>query len=142
MNRRGLLAVGALAIAAVVLVCCGLPLFVLNHLRMRDRPELLYGYYEGELDDYVRRLETGEVIYVEGRGYGIPQYLIGHGARYCTKHGDCFCITFGFIADSAVPELWYSLTGFEPMPAELADLNRNGVYEWIPLAPNWAACYR
>jgi hypothetical protein len=79
---------------------------------------------------------------VAGRGYGIPQYLIDKGARYCTKHGDCFCVRFGFIADSAVPELWYSPSGFDPMPAELAHMNRNGVYKWIPLASQWAACYR
>ena len=89
--------------AVVLLGCCGLSLYLLNHVRMQDKPEALYWHYESRLEDYAGRLEAGEVIYVEGRGYGIPQYLIDHGARYCTRHGDCFCVSFGFIADSAVP---------------------------------------
>src|SRR5437868_6512761 len=93
----------ALPVVAILLGCCGLPMHLLNHQRMQDAPELLYPYYESRLHDYGRRLEAGEVIFVEGRGYGIPQYLIDHGARYCTKHGDCFCVSFGFIADSTVP---------------------------------------
>lgn len=127
---------------AILFGCCGLPLLWLNDQRMYDRPELIYPRYESRLKDYGRRLSAGEVNYEETRKYGIPQYLINHGARYCTKHGDCFCVTFGFIADSAVPELWYSPSGFDPLPAELAHINRNGVHVWIPLAPQWAACYR
>ena len=92
-------------VAAVLLACCGLPLYFLNHLRMQDSPELLYPYYESRLQDYGQRLSARKVNYEETRKYGIPQYLIDHGARYCTKHGDCFCITFGFIVDDAVPEL-------------------------------------
>jgi hypothetical protein len=121
---------------------CGLSLYWLKHQQMQDCPELLYPYYQSRLQDYGRRLSAGEVNYEETRKYGIPQYLIGHGARYCTKHADCFCVSFGFIADSAVPELWYSPHGFDPMPAELAHMSRNGVHEWIRLAPQWAACYR
>ena len=131
-----------LPIAAVLFCCCGVPLYFVNHLRMQDRPELLYPYYESRLHDYGRRLSAGDVNYEETRKYGIPQYLIDHGARYCTRHGECFCISFGCFADSAVPELWYSSGGFDPLPEELACLNRNGVYKWIPLAPQWAACYR
>jgi hypothetical protein len=125
-----------------MLGCCGVPLYFVFHLRMNDKPELLYDHYESRLQDYGRRLEAGEVNSIEGRGYGIPQYLIDHGARYCTKHGNCYCISFGFIADSAVPQLWYCPTGFDPMPTELAHINRNGVRRWIPLARQWAACYR
>jgi len=130
------------AIAFVVAACAGLPLYWLHHQRLQDKPELLYAEYEEELQDYARRLTAGDVVSVEGCGFGLPQYLIDHGARYCTKHGNCFCVSFGYIADSAVPELWYSPDGFDPMPAELAHMNRNGVYEWMPLAPKWAACYR
>jgi hypothetical protein len=109
---------------------------------MQDRPELLYPYYESRLNDYGRRLSAGVVNNEENRNYGIPQYLIDHGARYCIKHGDCFCVSFGAFLDNPTLELWYSPTGFDPMPTELALKNRKGVKEWIPLAPQWAACYR
>ena len=133
----------AVPVIALLLGCCGFPLYWFNHQRMQDRPELLHPYYKARLQDYGHRLKAGEVVSVEGRGYGIPQYLIDHGARYCTKHGDCYCISFGFIADSAIPELWYSPRGFEPMPEELARMNRGWPrHRWIPLAPQWAACYR
>ena len=132
----------ALPVVAVLLGCCGLPLYWLNHQRMQDKPEALYPYYESRLQDYGRRLAAGDVNYEEARKYGIPQYLIDHGARYCTKHGDCFCVSFGAFLDNPTPELWYSPNGFDPMPAELAHMNRNGVRQWIPLAPQWAACYR
>jgi hypothetical protein len=49
----------ALPVLAVLLCCCGLPLYFVNHLRMQDRPELLYPYYESRLHDYGRRLTAG-----------------------------------------------------------------------------------
>ena len=51
----------ALPVAAVLLGCCGLALYWLNHQRMQDRPELLYPYYESRLHDYGRRLSAREV---------------------------------------------------------------------------------
>ena len=141
MKRLRRVAVVLLPVVAVLIGCCGLPLYLLNHLRMHDKPEYLYGYYESRLQDYGRRLEVGDVNSVEGRGYGIPQYLIDHGARYCTKHGDCFCVSFGSFLDNPTPQLWYSPRGFDPMPAELTRSFRNPVHQWIPLAPQWAACY-
>src|SRR5262245_5491965 len=75
------------AIAFTVAVSAGVPLYWLHHQRLQDEPELLYAEYEEELQDYAGRLAAGEVVSVEGRGFGNPQYLIDHGARYCTKHG-------------------------------------------------------
>lgn len=141
-NRLQPVARLTLLVGAVLLCCCGLPLDWLNHQRMQDKPERLYPYYKSQLNDYGRRLSAGEMNYEEVRKYGIPQYLIDHGARYCTKHGDCFCVSFGAFPDNPTPELWYSPNGFDPMPAELAHMNRNGVRRWLPLAPQWAACYR
>ncbi|VTR96244.1 unnamed protein product [Gemmata massiliana] len=143
MGKRWRRVRSALIVTAVLFGCCGLPLYFVNHLRMQDRPELLYPYYESRLQDYGRRLSAGAVNYEETRKYGIPQYLIDHGARYCTKHGDCFCVSFGSFFDTPTPELWYSPSGFDPMPEELAQMNRGWPrHQWIPLAPQWAACYR
>ena len=113
----------------------------INESRMQDRPELLYFAHEKELADYAQRLDSDQVQFVEGRGFGIPPYLIDYGARYCTKHGDCFCISFGFMADSSVPELWYSPEGLKPPPPPLANKLKEGVRRWQILAPKWAACY-
>ncbi len=112
-----------------------------QHQRMNDRPELLFQEYESQLNEYASRLTTGEVISVDGRGYGIPQYLIDHGAKSCTKHGNCFCIWFYQYLDNPTPQLWYSPDGFDPMPVEISNKKRGGYSEWIPLAQKWAALY-
>lgn len=142
MNRYRAIIVIGLAVLGTMFLCCGMLSYWLFHQSMNDKPELLYVHYEVELQEYASRLESGDERFVEGRGYGLPKYLIDHGARYCTKHGDCFCIEFGFMGDEDVPELWYSPRGFDPLPRELADANSKGVHKWTPLSPSWAACYR
>jgi hypothetical protein len=131
----------ALPAAVVLGVCCGVPLYLLRHWQMQDTPELVCRHYERELQEYGRRLQAGEVRYVEGRGYGLPRYLIAHGARYCTRHGDCFCVWFGFILDDLVPQLWFSPNGFDPMPEEIAEQTRPRYARWEQLSPQWGACY-
>ncbi len=81
MRRLPLILVVLLLVVAVIGGCFGVPLCLLQHQQMQDKPELVYRHYERELQDYGRRLQGGEVRYVEGRGYGLPDYLIAHGAR-------------------------------------------------------------
>jgi hypothetical protein len=121
---------------------CGLPFYWLKHQWMQDNPPSVYRYYQAELDRYAQRLQTGAVRYVEGRGYGIPQFLIDHGARYVVKKGDCYVVIFGFMPTDAVPELWFSPDGFDPIPAELASVkNGKGYFHWKQLSAHWGACH-
>jgi hypothetical protein len=131
-----------LIVASIGQGLCLLPLNLLKHQRMKDRPELVYRCYEHELQEYGRRLQIGDVRYVEGRGYGLPQYLIDHGARYCVKKGNCFCVFFGFILDDPIPELWFSPSGFDPMPPEIAEDCRTQQGQWETLSSQWGAYYR
>ncbi len=138
--RRILLVV--LPAVAVLGSCGGLLGYWLRHLRMQDNPAAVYRYYRPELHRYAERLQAGEVHSVAGRGYGIPQFLIDHGARYVVKEGDCFVVVFGFMPTDAVPELWFSPRGFDPLPPDLEALKRGkGYFRWEPLSPQWGACY-
>jgi hypothetical protein len=130
-----------LAVVALVFGCCGLPLYLLDHQRMQNNPKRIFRRYEPELRGYAHRLEAGEVYSEEGRGYAIPPFLIDHGARYTTKEGDCFVISFGFMPTDAVPELWYCPKGFDPLPEALADRKRHSYFQFVQLAPDWAECH-
>jgi hypothetical protein len=127
---------------AALLGCCGLPLYWLQHQRLQDDPAAVYRQYEAELHRYAERLQAGDVNNVEGRGYGIPQFLIAHGARYVVKRGDCYVVVFGFMPTDAVPELWFNANGFDPLPPELDELKRqSGFLQWEQLSPQWGACH-
>ena len=99
---------------------------------------MLYPYYESRLHDYGRRLTAGDEYDEETRKYvpHRPQRAVLQEARGLLLHQLRAHRRFGRA------ELWYSPDGFDAMPADLAHMNRNGVYEWVPLAPQWAACYR
>jgi hypothetical protein len=132
------------ALPAVVIIggCCGFPLYWLHHERMNEHPERIYPYYKRELHEYGRRLEAGDVRYVEDRGYGIPRFLIDKGAKWVVKNEDCYVVVFHTFVDNPTPELWYSPAGFDPMPPTAAKLAADPKARWQPLAPQWAACYR
>jgi hypothetical protein len=132
----------ALPVVAGMLVCCGLPLYWSHQQRMQDNPARVYRHYQSELHRYAERLQAGEVRYVEGRGYALPQFLIDQGARYVIKIDDCFVVVFGFMPTDAVPELWFSPNGLNPRPRTLERrAHGKGHFEWEQLSPNWGACY-
>jgi len=131
-----------LAAATIIGGCCGLPFYWLQHQRMRNNPAAVYRHYQPELHRYAERLQAGEVHSVEGRGYAIPQFLIDHGARYVVQKGDCFVVIFEFLPTDAVPELWFSPNGFDPLPPDLAALKQDKEYfRWEQLSPQWGACH-
>lgn len=136
--------VAAASILAAVSGCCGVPLYFVNHLRLQNNPDGLYWRYKDELHEYARRLDAGDVEFVEGCGYAVPQCLIDHGACRCVKRADCFCVTFcQDFFDTPLPELWYSPSGFAPVPEPVAKMNRDWPrHKWVPLTRNWAANYR
>lgn len=130
-----------LPVSVVLLGCFGLPLGWLQHQRMHERPELIYPHYSQELDAYGRRLEVGDVLYVEGRGYAIPQFLIDKGAKWIVRQGDCYVVVFNSFLDNPTPELWYCPGGFDPMPAAAGKVATDPKARWQQLAPRWAARY-
>jgi hypothetical protein len=141
MKRLRQILLVALPTAVVLGGCCGLSLYWLMHQRMQDNPAAVYRCYKAELHRYAERLQAGEVRYVEGRGYGIPQFLIDHGARYVVKKGDCYVVIFGFMPTDAVPELWFSPNGFDPLPLDLETLKHGkGYFHWEQLSSQWGAC--
>jgi hypothetical protein len=119
-----------------------LTLFLLQHHRMQDNPAAVYRCYESDLHRYAERLQGGEIRSIDGRGYDIPQFLIDHGARSVVKKGECFVVIFGFLPTDAVPELWFSPSGFDPLPPELnARKQGKGHFDCEQLSPQWAACH-
>lgn len=142
MKRLRKIVIPLLAATFIFGGCCGLPLYWLHHQRMQDDPALVYRHYDRELHRYAERLVSGEVYSEPNRGYAIPQFLIDHGARYVVKKDECFVVVFGFMPTDAVPELWYSPKGFDPLPAGLEVLKQHsGYFHWEELSPNWGACF-
>ncbi len=58
------------------------------------------------------------------------------------KKGDCFVVVFGFMPTDAVPELWFSPNGFDPLPPDLEALKQGKRYfDWEQLSLQWGACH-
>lgn len=108
---------------------------------LQRQPDRVFRKREAELRDYVSRMQNGEIIHVEKRGYAIPQFLIDAGASSVRKSEDgCIVIFFDFMPTDAVPELWYSEQGFDPFPEGLEDRKRRAFFQWKLLAPDWGYC--
>jgi hypothetical protein len=116
-------------------------------LRLRDNPTRVYQHYSRELEQYVSRLQSGQVAcdsqgpYATG-DYAIPQFLIGAGARHVRKQGDCFVITFEYMMTDSVPQLWFSPSGCEPLPTALEEIKeQRKTFQWRQLSSKWGECY-
>jgi hypothetical protein len=141
MKRHWKIGVSILSIATAVGFCSGLTLYLLHDLRMRNKPARIFSSYHAELRQYIQQLESDDVHSEEGQAYPIPPFLIDHGARYVRKEGDCFVIIFSFMPTDAVPELWYSPQGFEPLPQGLVDRKGRLYFRFQQLAPEWGECF-
>jgi hypothetical protein len=109
---------------------------------MQDDPAAVYRHYEPDFHRFAERLQAGEIRGIEGRGYAMPQFLIDHGAQYVVKKGDCFVVIFSFMPTDAVPELWFSPSGFDPLPPDLESRKQgNGYFHWEQLSSQWGACH-
>lgn len=115
-------------------------LLELLNLWSDDNPRLVYWRYGTALDGYVSRLQAGRVAQNSDGQYAIPQFLIDRGARHIARDGNCFVITFGFMTTDAVPELWFSPSGFDPLPAGIAERKRHGYFQFRRLSAHWAEC--
>ena len=105
------------------------------------QPDKLFRKRETELREYVQRINAGEVLHEEKRGYAIPQFLIDAGATLVKKQNDgCIVIFFDFLPTDAVPELWYYARGFDPLPAGLQERKQRAYFHWELLAPDWGYC--
>jgi hypothetical protein len=125
-----------LLVGSAVVSACGC-----GELDTNRHPDAVFRRHEADLRDYVRRIQAGDVAFVEGRGYGIPQFLSDAGARAVQKEEDgCIVIFFDFMPTDAVPELWYSEKGFTPLPKGLEQRKQRAVFKWTELAPDWGYC--
>ncbi len=126
-----------------VLACAPLPIGVGcgAGVETQRHPDKVFGKREADLREYIRRINAGEVYHEDKRGYTVPQFLIDAGATVVKKQDDgCIVIFFDFLPTDAVPELWYSERGFDPLPAGLQARKRRPFFHWQPLAPDWGYC--
>ena len=141
VRRKRMLRI-ALMVITSLLLCCGIPGYWLFHQSLHGHPERIYPHYSQELDVYGQRLETGDVQFVEGRGYAVPQFLIDKGVKWVYKSGSCYGIVFTSMLDNPTPMLWFSPGGFDPIPREVAKIFNEPQAEWRQLSPTWGMCYK
>jgi hypothetical protein len=103
-------------------------------------PVQIFREREAVLRKYVRQIDDGQIKQVESCGYPIPQSLIDAGVKAVTTQDGCVVITFWFLPTDAVPELWYSPRGFDPLPKGLEERKRENYFESEQLTPDWFFC--
>lgn len=114
--------------------------FIWN-LRTDDHPARTYWRYSSRLAQYAERLQAGRVAIDSNGEYAIPQFLIDRGARHVFREGTCYVITFGFLPTDAVPELWFSPSGFDPLPKAIDERRHRAYFQFSRLNREWAECY-
>lgn len=127
-------------ILAVVLVLALAASWAVWNGRTDRNPARVYRRYSSELAAYAERLRAGRVAHDASGEYAMPRFLIERGATHARREGNCLVITFGFMPTDAVPELWYSPTGFDPLPGGIAERKRRAYFNFVPLSSNWAEC--
>ena len=127
-------------IVGAVLVVASVASWAIRDARADRDPARVYSRYSSELAAYAERLQTGRVPRDSNGEYAMPQFLIDRGATHVRREGECFVITFGFMPSDAVPELWFSPTGFDPLPKELAERKHHPYFRFVQLSDEWAEC--
>ena len=127
-----------LCILSIFVAGCGLG----PELAKKTHPDpvRMFREREVELRDYVRRINTEQLLIADDQGYEIPQFLVDAGAKEVKKKDVCLIIVFNFLPTDAVQELWYCERGFGPLPAGLAERKRQAFYQWELLTPDWGFC--
>jgi hypothetical protein len=122
----------------VVLAFCGWSW--LGQWRAYGDPSRVYARHNAQLVEYTRHWQTGE-LKPDARGeYAMPRFLADCGATHARQEGDCLVVTFGFLPTDAVPELWFSPSGFDTPPAGIADRKKCAYFRFALLSPTWAEC--
>jgi hypothetical protein len=143
MKAVARIAITAGAVATVFGGCCGGAWWYWDQMRMYQNPERVFCRHEAELREYVARLQAGQVPAAVGREpneYCMPQFLTNRGAtRAFWREGRAVIVFFVGPVD-AVPQLEYSPEAFGPEEVE-RERHARRHFRWVPLAPDWAACY-
>lgn len=97
---------------------------------------------EKEIRQYIADVQLGKFPKrADGRGFPVLNVLANNGARYVERNGDCIVITFGFMPTDPVPQLWYSPSGFSPVPLPIQHLKaRHKLFVWHQLQSDWGYC--
>jgi hypothetical protein len=133
-HLRCLPILGAALVAGSIVSCAAWD------VRADRDPARVYRRYSSELHAYVARIQAGSVARDPRGEYAMPQFLIDRGATHARREGDCIVITFGFLPADAVPELWFSPTGFDPPPEGIAQRKHHPYFKFDVLSPAWAEC--
>ena len=136
-RRRSLLLASGLVAAALVVV---LILHVVRRIFF-PTPTEVFERNEADIRLYVSNIQAGKIPErASGNGYAILQVLADHDATYVQKDGNCVVITFAFMPTDAVPQLWYSPGGFDPLPQPFAALTTHKYFKWQRIRNDWAYC--
>jgi|SRR6185437_12010995 len=113
-----------------------------SHVLRGGRPAEVLSRNEKEIRQYIANIQLGKIPKkVDGRGFLVLKVLGDNGVRYVEQNGNCIVITFGFMPTDSVPQLWYSPSGFSPLPAPIQELKtRHKVFEWHRLQNDWGYC--
>jgi hypothetical protein len=131
----------ALLLIPVAFVAGLLALRALRAVR-GNTPAEVFAKNESEIRQYVANLRAGKIPRSpDGRGFLVLKVLGDNGVTRVEQNANCTVITFGFMPTDAVPQLWYSPTGFSPLPVPLHDLKgQSKVFTWRQLKDDWGFC--
>jgi hypothetical protein len=142
-SRLSWVLVGFLLPIFVITPVVGFAVWLLPSGVREDHPIPVFRKHEAELREYAESVRTGKVeSSTEGwGGYPMPQWLVDEGAKHTDLRDGCVVITFFFMPTDAIPELWYSPAGFDPMPKALQERKQKPFFRWEQLAPDWGVCW-
>ena len=112
-----------LIIAAIALAVT----FIAGRMILRaisgSTPPEVFADNEKEIRTYIANLQLGKIPNSpDGRGFLVLKVLGDNGATHVDQEGGYVVITFGFMPTDAVSQLWYSPSGFAPLPQPIQDL--------------------
>jgi len=128
MARRWIIRAVFMVPVLVCLVGCG-----------HDDPSRVFLKNEKSIRNYVARVQADKIPVGADGGVLLLDVLAAHGATSVRKKGPCVVITFAFMPTDAVPELWYSPAGFEPLPDSLGALRaQSRSFKLTRIRDDWA----
>lgn len=120
--------------------------FVAGRLVLRairgSTPAEIFAENEKEIRQYVGNIQSGKIPKSpDGRGFLVLKVLGDAGVTRVDQNANCVVVTFGFMPTDAVPQLWYSPTGFSPVPTAVKELKTRAKYfKWRQLRDDWGYC--
>lgn len=137
-QKKKAVLVAAAAVGAVVLAFCAWSW--LGQWRAYDDPSRVYARYNAEVVAYAHLWQSGKLTANAQGEYALTRFLWDCGARHASQEGGCLVISFGFLPTDPVPELWFSPSGFDSLPAGISDRKKRAYFKFALLSPTWAEC--